>query len=325
MNNNFEKLESLDMKNIESYYDIYDKACMMIVNKTKYKKYLDAFYLFGNLLNDSYINTNGIDEKVLKKLDEYILKISELKINNEEVRQAVMLLLVKGLKHSNMNLSYIAPDILPFLYSYIIDRLYNEYEEVSLIDVNVGLGIIGNGLINESKKSIEYTGLSNDEFEINISKVVFDLCMNEANLLVMDPLDKRLDNYCASVGLIYNYMNQKDNYNLITKYNKLCDYTISLISEDFFSKEEALNFKKEFKGTILGLIILPDDLFMSNKKMNILISAKTTNLTNYDLSILSLPSLNDLKDYSKLTNLTDKLNKWLESISFKNIYNEKEL
>ena len=217
--------KSIEMNNIEAYYDIYDKACMLIVDKSNYKKYIDAFYLFGNFLNCSYINTNGIDDKLLKKLDNQVSLIEKLNINNEEVRQSVMLLLVKGLKHSNMNLSYIAPDILPFLYSYIIDRLYDN-KDVSVIDVNVGLGVIGNGLINESNKNIDFTGLSSDEFEINISKVVFDLCMNEANLLVMDALDKRLDNFSSDVAIINSYNNiNNDNknyyYSLITKYNIL--------------------------------------------------------------------------------------------------------
>jgi len=312
MNNN----QTLNMKNIEAYYDLFDKGCMKLVEKGNKKNYLDAFLSFASFINKEEINSMGLDNRTINSIQTTMNHIFDLELLNEEVREALMLLVIKGLKHSSMALDYITPDIIVYLYTHIIKSIYQD-KEITIVDCNPEMGFLDNGIINNLDQSIELFGLTNDEKCANVCTAITNLCMNEATYYLVNPLDEKISisSNCALIN------NLEDPYDTILKYSKLSEYCICLIDNDFFVKEKAQEFKKKFKGTMLGLIVLPSNLFKEGKEKSILILC-TKALTNYNLSIIQLPNLNEQE---KLSKTIANMNEWLENISFKNVYNEEDL
>ena len=210
-----------------------------------------------------------------------------------------------------------------YLYSNIISNLFGE-EPVTILETNVGMGILMNGLINNLDNEVEYVGISKNERAIKVASSLTNLCMNEARLFNNDPMDENIK-ISANVCLIDNMMKLEssiDNseckysiYDYILKYNELSDYTLALIDNDFFSNNE---FKLKFKGTMLGLICLPEKLFKEGKAKSILVMSNKI-LNNYDISVIQIPDFNDRE---KLVRVLNGMNNWLKNISYKNIYND---
>lgn len=306
----------LNIKNIDAIYDLFDKACMKLVEKGNKKNYLDAFVAFSKFLNDDELDTKGIDNRTINSLRKIIDDIYNIECLNEEVREALMLIIIKGLKHSNMPLDYITPDIIVYLYSHIINSLYGD-GDITILDVNSECGVLANGIINNLENDIEYIGLNSDEKLSEVFSALSNDCMNEVSIYYSDCINKDI-NFSSNVTIINNYDKTKE---AILKYSSLSEYIIALIDNDFFTKEENQTFKNDFKGTMLGLIVLPSEMFKEGKEKSILICSNKF-LNKFDCSIIKLPSLNDSERLSKVIT---QMNNWLSNISFKNIYNDSDL
>lgn len=303
MNNNINQIQ---MKNIESYYDIFDKACMLLVEKVNTRtNYLEAFIRFAKDIDNGYINSQGLENKDIKKLESLMNQIFDLEILNEEVRQALVLIIVKGLKHAKLSLGYVTPDMISYLFSYIISNLYKN-QKVKILDLDVGCGNLINAIANELEQDNEYYGISSDEIIIQVASSFCNLCGNEASLYLNDLMDKSLNvysNICIS--------DKNLSYDAILKYNELSEYMLLLIDNDFFSKEESNKFKKEFNGTMLGLIVLPNDLFKQNIGKSILLLT-SKEISNYDMAVFNLPSF---RESDKLRSVLNKLSNWIDNIN----------
>lgn len=316
--NGSKEIRELNNKNINAYNELFDKGCMILVEKGNKKNYLDAFIALSEYICEKNVDTFGLDNRAINSLNNVIDKIYNLDILNEEVREALILNIVKGLKHSDLPLEYATPDVLVYLYSNIINNLFGE-EPVTILETNVGMGILMNGLINNLDNDVEYVGLSKDEKTIKVASSLTNLCMNEARLYNNDPMDENIK-ISSNVCIIDDIINDKSEnkysiYDYILKYNELSDYCVALIDNDFFNNNE---FKLRFKGTMLGLICLPEKLFKEGKAKSILVMSKKV-LSNYDVMVIQIPDFNDRE---KLARVLSGMNNWLKNISYKNIYND---
>ena len=108
-------------QNVDVFYDLIDDACMEYYNDLR-MDYLDAFCRVTNDILNEFDDSNLSDEAI-DKLTLIYEKVYGLNILNEEIRLAVVLLLIKGLKHRNMQLDVVTPDTLVYLYTYIIELI----------------------------------------------------------------------------------------------------------------------------------------------------------------------------------------------------------
>ena len=90
------------MNIIDKFYDLIDECCMLLNEKIKLN-YFDALVRVANdIVYD--VDESKLEEQDIKTLiDKYNL-LTDLTITNEEVRQAMQLLIIKAMKHINMNL-----------------------------------------------------------------------------------------------------------------------------------------------------------------------------------------------------------------------------
>ena len=112
--NNQELLDNkINMKNIDAYYDLYDKATLYLVEKANLN-YLQAFLRVYNDIKDANTSNKGLSENEVEKLSEYEDRISGLYILNEEIRVALVLILIKAFKHVDASLDLISPDYIGY-------------------------------------------------------------------------------------------------------------------------------------------------------------------------------------------------------------------
>ena len=84
-----------------------------------------------------------------------------------------------------------------------------------------------------------------------------------------------------------------------------------LVQNDFFSKQGIENFKTTFKGTFLGLILLPEDLFQKGHIGKSILIGSPRKLKNFDMMVIQMPNLEDTEKFKN--NITD-INKWIKKV-----------
>ncbi len=315
--NNQEVLENkINMKNIDAYYDLYDKACLYLVEKANLN-YLQAYLRIYNDIKDGNTSSKGLSEREVEKLKEYEDGIASIYILNEEIREALVLILIKAFKHVDASLDLITPDYIGYLFAFIIQNLFEKdienekMDKISILDINLGTGNLINLISNNLNFDTELKGIEIDEGYAYIASAFSDLQGNEMTIYrnsCLDYLQISANVIIGDLDCVYQD-NKYLPYEAILKYqNTTVDKTfmVFLVNNDFFNQEGIEDFKKRFKGSIIGLIALDKSLFKKNQKSILIISPKKYKQLDTLASIL--PSTKDAKYKETLLDIK----KWLK-------------
>ena len=303
------------MNVVDQFYDLIDECCM----KLNEKLHLNYFDCLIRVVNDILyeINDSKLDEDDLKFLEEKYNQLPNIKITNEEVRLTMQLLIIKAMKHINMNLEIMTPDYINYIVGYLINSYYKgTNRKISVLDVEVGTGNLINTISNYSEFDTDLIGIENNKMLIELCKANTELQNNEIELYFQDVLTTFLDEVDVIVG----------DLDCITKDNKYYPYEIILnylpnlnndglfiylIENDFFTKEQIKEFKKEFNGTLLGLIVLPQNLFNKEHIGKSLLIGTSKKLTSFEMMIMQL---SDLNNKEKFYNDLEEIQNWIKKI-----------
>lgn len=305
------------MNVVDEFYDVIDESCMLL-NEKLHLNYLDCLIRVGNdILYE--INDSKLDEEDLKKIESNYKKIESLVITNEDVRQAMQLLIIKAMKHINMNLEIMTPDYINYIIGHIINmycKSDNKKDNIDIIDVEVGTGNLINAVANFVEKETNLIGVENNKLLIDVCRINTELQNNEIILYFQDTLTKIMDKVDIAIGDLE--ATEKDNkyypYEIILNYLpniKDDGLFIYLIENDFFNKKQLLDFKQKFKGTFLGLIVLPNNLFNEKHIGKSLLIGSSKEIHNFEMMIMQLSELNKKEKF--LQDLKE-IEQWIKKI-----------
>ena len=303
------------MNVVDQFYDLIDECCM----KLNEKLHLNYFDCLVRVANDILyeVNDSKLEEDDLKFLEEKYDQLPNIKITNEEVRLAMQLLIIKAMKHINMNLEIMTPDYINYIIGYLVNSYYKgTKKKVSILDVEVGTGNLINTISNFSEFETNLIGVENNQLLIDICKANTELQNNEITLYFQDVLTTFLEEVDVIVGDLD--CDTKENkyypYEIILNYlpnlNKDGIF-IYLIENDFFTKEQINNFKKDFQGTFLGLIVLPQNLFNNDHIGKSLLIGTSKKLTSFEMMIMQLSDINNKDKFYKDL---EEIQNWIKKI-----------
>ena len=290
------KSKDINNKNIDLFYTLVDKACMIYYNDLGLD-YLEAFIKVSESLTDEFDDLK-LSKKSVDKLNAIYNQISENEFLNEEVRLACELIFVKGLKHRNVLLDFMTPDVINYLYVHIIksilDNVYNyKLEEITILDTVLGTSNLLQTIINniENYKDIKVhgIGIEKDELLVHLSIAFSNILDNEIVINFNDALKKI--NCCANI-IIGDFGETKDIYNIIEeRLNNLADdgFFIYVVNNDFFV--HTTNKFKEVvseSATLIGLIVLPSTFTNQNHIGKSILIGRKGKLMDYQMSIIKM-------------------------------------
>ncbi len=295
-------------KNIDTYYNLLDKACMIYYNNLGID-YLESFIRVSDeIINGVDYELLKLDKKEIKKLKDIYDEFENSDFLNEEARLAIELVIIKGLKHRNIYLDFLTPDSISYIFCHIINYIlkYNSFsDEVNILDTVMGTSNLLQTIINNCNGNINGIGIEHDELLVHVSKAFANLLGN--NLVINYNDAKKECNVMADI-IIGDFGETKDCYDIILeRLNNIYDkgYFIYVINNDFFNNVND-TFKKEFlnEATFVSLITLPTT-FTHEKHIgkSILIGKKEV-LHNYDMAIIRL---NDSLDKESISNTLNKI------------------
>ncbi len=305
------------MNVVDQFYDIIDECCMKL-NEKLHLNYLDSLIRVSNdFLNE--IDVSRLDEEDISFLQSNYEKLMEIKITNEEVRLTMQLLIIKAMKHVNMDLGLMTPDYINYIIGYLINSFYKGYKkEITVLDVEVGTGNLINAVSNFCENETNLIGVENNKNLIDICKCNCELQNNEITLYFQDTLTTIMDQVDIAIGDIDCIENNDKYYpyEIILNYLpniKKDGLFIYLIENDFFNKKQLENFKKEFKGTLLGLIVLPKNLFHKDHIGKSLLIGTNQEIKNYEMMIMQLSNIENKDKFYKDLN---EIQEWIQKIRY---------
>ena len=276
----------INNQNVEIFYDLIDEACMIHYEDIN-MDYLEALSKVTSDLLDNF-NDDRISEDAIVKLNDIYDKIYNLDCLNEEIRLALVLIIIKGLKHRGLQLDVVTPDTINYLISYIIQNMFDD-EEFTMVDTAMGIGNLSAAILNNLDNKINLIGIEEEESFVGVSKSLCDLLYHDASIYFQKFEDKIFDLCDLVIGDLdrtndpYQVILERlDNLNENGKF-------IYLINNDFFSSmKDGFKEALEKSATLMGLIVLPDNMVNDKHVGKSLLIGKKAVLNDFHMGILKI-------------------------------------
>ncbi len=299
---------------INQFYELLDNACL-ILNEKLNINYLDCLIRVGKDITYE-LNDSKLDEEEVLKLEKIYAKVNNLIITNEEIRQALELLIVKAFKHINYSMDLMTPDYICYLFSFFICKLMESNDYLTILDVCLGTSNLLNSISNNYPGQANLLGIENNNQLVELSRVVSDLQNNEVKIYHQDCMQEIPEKCQIIVGDLPSEIidNKYLPYEIISKYVFQLDeegFFIYLIQNDFFMKEQLNDFRQKFRGTLLGLIVLPEELFQDNHIGKSIIIGTSKLIDDIDMMVIQMPSL---KNQDIFQNKLLKIEEWIKGL-----------
>ncbi|MGE7946940.1 class I SAM-dependent methyltransferase [Lysinibacillus sp. NPDC093688] len=256
----------------------------------------------------------------------------------EDVRKAIQIAVLKGMRKGSQPNHQMTPDTLGLLVGYFVEQLYADRlktEKISILDPAVGTGNLLLTVMNLLDEKIEATGVEVDELLIRIAAATADLTEQPVSLYRQDALqdllvspadaivcdlpvgyypneDIALDyELCPSEGLSYAhhlFIEQSINY------TKDGGYLFFLAPTHLFESEQSKQLHKYIQkhAWIQAIIQLPDTMF-ANKALekSIVILQKQGNDFKAPKEVL-LAKVPNMQNKQALAMFFEKVKMWQE-------------
>ena len=271
---------------VEQLYQVLDQTTS-ILQKELSLPYLEALIKSGENLYSGTVLQDITDVNKQKLKKQYnLIDLSQL--TKEQIRKALQLVILKGMKEATQPHHMMTPDAVSLFISYVIEKLTENKESFSVMDPAIGTGNLMMTILNQVKKDISAYGVEVDDTLINLSYINANLQQNQIELfrqdslqsIFVDPVDVIVSD--LPVGFYPNDDVAK-RYELQAKeghsyahhlfieqsinHTKNGGYLIFLIPNFLFVSEESKRLNEYIKkhAVILGLLQLPLTMFKDEK------------------------------------------------------------
>jgi len=291
--------------NVERFYDFLDFVALKLYERHKVP-YLTGVKEALNILMDDAIEVEITDETLTEFKSEK-LHIEGIAFDKEDVRKAVQLTLLKGLKHLNVTNAMMTPDSIGMFIAYLLKKLYKDPVE-TVLDPMVGTGNLIATINNYYQDGFMTYGIDDEPLMSQLSRNFLDaleidhqiflqntLTYNGplVDLVVTDFPVKAVDqkeDYVPYQVVLHHIEHVKDN-----------KFFIALIENDFFEQFGAERFKELIneKAHLYGLIKLDETLFKNHPKSILIMQKKADkNAKIDDFLLVDLPAFTDEEHFN---------------------------
>ena len=297
-------MEENKTQNLELFYDCVDESNNILYEAT-HKNYFELIEMtVENILNSDVVC--DVDEETTNKLIEIYESIADVDFNVEDVRKAMQAIILKGFKEMRISNGNTTPDTLGILIAYLISKL-TKLNDISILDPLCGTGNLLHTVINHLyTKNINAFACDNDLWMTKLTSMVSDLISIPVEVYLQDTLNLNLSNLDF---IIFDMPNSLPNtetgyfpYKAVLHYSNMLNdggSIIGILPSDFFDYDKDQAFKSELLKTcsIIGLIELPDNIFVSKPKTIVVIQKKVLDKKN--CFMVKLPSFKDVKEFNE--------------------------
>jgi len=321
---------------IEKLYDIADEMAMILVEHANLR-YLDALCAASaNIMAMDVLQE--VETEVEIKLFALGKELAETEFAVEEVRKALQLALLKGMKADNIPPSNITPDSIGLLVGHLIGKFFNDSVQLTLADFICGTGNLLTTTLNTLDNPLTAIyGADVDYQMLQIAKMMADMQdydvqffhQSSARAMAVPLVDVIIGNLptsgkveaadkesvLAQVGcnflpylLVENHLN----------YLAPGGYAIYIIGNDFFSQVNAAKFHEVLtdQAEIGMLLQLPTNLFKdeSQQKSIFVLRKHSERLSKVqEILVGNFPDFGKIEEFRAMLTKVEKwvkMNEW---------------
>lgn len=274
----------VDEKKIEEIFDIFQECAVFLYDNLK-MNYYDSIKLTANSILDK--DSIDIDKELILKFKRRINKFKD-DYNVEELRKGLTYVFLNCFREMNW-VNNITPDSIVYFINYLVDKFYPK-KKISILDPSIGCGNLLYGVSNSRNVSALY-GIDNDDRMIELAKIMGDF-IEPIRLFYQDTLTVDLENIDLIVSDLDFNMNTYDFIIHHLDTLKKDGYMILIMNNDFFTNID-IEKKKiiDSKGSMVGIIELPDSFFKNDKKSIVILRRNTNKVKNF--LVAKMPEISD--------------------------------
>lgn len=319
---------------IEQLFDCVDETSMIISSELK-MNYLQAMCeTCQNIMSHSVNQT--VNEDIRQALEEQYAGLEDLEFTQEEIRKALQLSILKGLKAERVTNAAMTPDSIALIVSYLISKFISNVKEMKLADLTVGTGNFLTAILNQMQVEPQLIyGVDIDKDLLQIAYTLSDMQEHEVQFyqqsslkpMLIEPLDlivgdlptqeidlselTESDLSLASKQITYLPYLLIENH---LKYLKPGGYAFYIISNDLFSQKGSSDFHQMLtsQANIQALLQLPQSMFKNHELgKSLFILQKTGEQIKpvEEVLVAQLPSFNDREKFGQTLN---RINNWIK-------------
>ncbi|WP_209122103.1 class I SAM-dependent methyltransferase [Alkalihalobacillus sp. BA299] len=268
--------------NVEKLFVAIDESAELLKEELDIT-YLEALaeagenFFQGEIVQDIWGSTK-------KQLEQRLTAIDVDLFQKEEMRKALQLAVLKGMKEATQPNHALTPDTVAIFMSYLVNKVTSKMDEVTMGDPAVGTGNLLTAVMNGLPKKVKSYGLEADETLLHLAFVSANLQEQEIELyhqdsirpLGLSPVDVIISDlpvgYYPNEDIAVEYeLKAKEGRSFVhhlmieksIELTKENGYLIFLIPNFLFESDQApaLNAYLKEKTIILGLLQLPQTMF----------------------------------------------------------------
>ncbi len=296
-------MQDIKTEHLELFYDCVDES-NDILYEAFHKPYFDLIEMtVNNILSGDVVC--DCDEETKEKLNAVYNRIVDVDFTVEDVRKAMQAILLKGFKEMRISNGNTTPDTLGIFIAYLITKLHTD-SKLTLLDPLCGTGNLLHTVLNHLDKECTCFACDHDLWMTKITKMVSDLLNINVELFFQDTRNlslKEMDVILFDMPNVALEENKKYfPYEAILHYNQMLKKNgvmIGILSQDFFDYDKNQEFKKQLlkDSSIIGLVELPDSMFVAKPKIIVVIQKKVLDKKN--CFMVKLPSFTDVKEFNQ--------------------------
>ncbi len=296
-------MQEMKTEHLELFYDCVDQS-NDILYEAFHKSYFDLIEMtVQNILAGEVVC--DCDEETKNKLNQIYDQLVGVDFTVEDVRKAMQAIFLKGFKEMRILNGNTTPDTLGIFIAYLITKL-NANKKITILDPLCGTGNLLHTVINHLDKECTSFACDHDVWMTKLTKMVSDLLGIPVELYLQDTRNLSLkDMDCILFDMPNVILEEKKSY---FPYEDILHYKemlkpdgamIAILGSDFFNYDKNQEFKKQLLQdcSIIGLIELPDSMFVAKPKI-ILVIQKCM-LDKKNCFMVKLPSFTDVKEFNK--------------------------
>ncbi len=293
------------------FYEIYHKPYFELLEMTVQN------ILAGEVLND-------LEEENISKLQKIYDKISDIDFTVEDVRKAMQAIVLRGFKEMKIPNGNTTPDTLGIFMAYLITKICS-YKNLSILDPLCGTGNLILTISNHLDKDLKLFACDNDLWMTKLTTMTADLLSTPIEVYLQDTFNLNISNMDVVVfDMPHSLYNEEKKeyfpYKAILHYMPMIKENgcmIGIVENNFFDFDKNKEFKNKLleEMTIIGLVELPDSMFVSSKPKIILVLQKKV-MKDKKCFMVKLPSFTNVKEFNN--SLLD-IEAWFENNNYNKV------
>ncbi len=323
----------MEKSNVETLYEWLDNTTASIENYVK-APYLDCLTFTLEILFYREVPEDW-DDIITHKLNTALKQIEHDVLDKADIRKAVQLAILKGMKGSTQQQHLMTPETVALIVGYLAEKLTAEKKALRIFDPAGGTGNLITTVLDQLPQSVE-------AFASEVDPTLIQLAVLNANLqerqieffhqdslqpFLMDPVDLVIadlpvgyypDNVRASNFELKADEGHSYAHHLFIEqsinYTKEAGYLIFVIPEFLFDSDQSDKLHRYLRehAHIIGVLRLPETAFTTKKNIkSILILQKKGNNTIAPKQPL-LAQVPSFKNTDAISNSLGKINEWFQ-------------